>query len=218
MAHLLHVLFPHHGHTAFAHGIKDDFNLSKPREHPQEAHNLAFLKIVEQAAGGDQNRSIRHIGADLPDPVLGKGVSGEIGLPLRLRQQLSPVLHHMGQIHGIPARPSVVAAGICRLQTAAELNDHAVRPVLQKGPDVPVHIGGPGGGGQQGILALSVLLRQAGRQFLFQFQRLWIVQDLRAVLAGIDPAQHGDKQRVLYNTQLGHGQPSCLDKLLSAHK
>ena len=69
-----------------------------------------------------------------------------------------------------------------------------------------------------GILALSVLLRQAGRQFLFQFQRLWIVQDLRAVLAGIDPAQHGDKQRVLYNTQLGHGQPSYLDELLSAHK
>ena len=88
VAHLFHVLFPHHGHAAFAHGIKDDFNLSKPREHPQEAHNLAFLKIVEQAAGGDQNGSIRHTGADLPDPVLGKGVSGEIGLPLRLRQQL----------------------------------------------------------------------------------------------------------------------------------
>ena len=90
VAHLLHVLFPHHVHTAFAHGIKDDFNLSKPREHPQEAHNLAFLKIVEQAAGGDQNRSIRHIGADLPDPVPGKGVSGQIGLPLRLRQQYLP--------------------------------------------------------------------------------------------------------------------------------
>ena len=44
------------------------------------------------------------------------------------------------------------------------------------------------------------------------------VQELRAVLAGIDPAQHGDKKRVLYNTQLGHGQPSYLDELLSAHK
>ena len=90
MTHLLHVFFPHHGHTALAHGVKDDFDLSKPREHPQEAHNLAFLKIVEQAAGGDQNGSIRHTGADLPDPVLGKGVSGEIGLPLRLRQQPWP--------------------------------------------------------------------------------------------------------------------------------
>ena len=88
MTHLLHVLFPHHGHAAFAHGVKDDFDLSKLREHPQKAHNLAFLKIVEQASGGDQNRSIRHIGADLPDPVLSKGVPGEIGLPLRLRQQL----------------------------------------------------------------------------------------------------------------------------------
>src|SRR5699024_11468508 len=40
----------------------------------------------EQAASGDQNRSIRHISADLLDPVLGKGVSGEIGLPLRDRK------------------------------------------------------------------------------------------------------------------------------------
>ena len=31
--------------------------------------------------------------ADLPDPVLGKGVSGEIGLPLRLRQQLRRQQH-----------------------------------------------------------------------------------------------------------------------------
>ena len=133
MAHLLHVFLSHHGHAAFAHGIKDDFNLSKPREHPQEAHNLAFLKIVEQAAGGDQNGSIRHTGADLPDPVLGKGVSGEIGLPLRLRQQFPPVLHHMGQIHGIPARPSIVAAVIGRLQTTAELNNHTVDVYKRQG-------------------------------------------------------------------------------------
>ncbi len=106
----------------------------------------------------------------------------------------------MGQIHGIPVRPSIVAAVIGRLQTAAQLDDHTVRPVLQKGPDVPVHIGGPDGGGQQGILALAVQLQQAGWQPLFQFQRLFIIQNLRAVLTGIDSAQHGDKKRVLYNT------------------
>src|SRR5699024_9506119 len=39
VAHLFHVLFPHHGHATFTHGVKDDFNLSKPREHPQKAHN-----------------------------------------------------------------------------------------------------------------------------------------------------------------------------------
>ena len=93
----------------------------------------------------------------------------------------------------------VIAAGISRLQTVAQLNDHTVRSALQKGPDELIYIGGPGVGGQQGILALAALPKQVGRQFLFQFQRLWIVQDLRAVLAGIDPAQHGDKQRVFQN-------------------
>lgn len=43
----------------------------------------------------------------------------------------------------------VIAAGISRLQTAAQLNDHTVRSALQKGPDEPIYIGGPGGGGQQ---------------------------------------------------------------------
>lgn len=105
MAHLSHVLPAHHGHTAFAHGVKDNFYLAKLTEHLEQPQDFGLLKIVEQSAGGHQNGSIRHIRADLPDPVLSKGIPGKIGFPLRFWQQFLPVFDDMGQIHGIPACP-----------------------------------------------------------------------------------------------------------------
>ena len=200
MAQLLHVFFSHHSHATFVYSIKNKRYLSILLQCLQQAYNLGLLKIMEQPPGGDQNRRIWHIGANLSDPVLCKGVPGEVGFPLRLRQQLPSILHHMRQIHSIPMCMPVVTAIISCLQPAAELDDYAVRTVFQKGLNGSIHIVGSDGGGQQGILALAALSKQVGRKLIFQFQRLLIVQNIWTVLTGIDSAQHGDKQRVFYNT------------------
>ena len=64
------------------------------------------------------------------DIILCKSISSKIGLTLRLREQFLPVVNDVWQINGIPAGPSVIAAVIGRLQTAAELDNHTVRSAL----------------------------------------------------------------------------------------
>ena len=147
-----------------------------------------------------------------------KGVPGEIGLPLRLRQTApagtpphgADQRHTSGFFHyrsGNRPSPDRSPAGRSHRPACAPETPGCTDPYWRTGRRRPAEYTGSVRPAPAGWKAVS-----------FQFQRLWIVQDLRAVLAGIDPAQHGDKKRVLYNTQLGHGQPSYLDELLSAHK
>ena len=95
--------FCHHSHAFFIHSIKDDFYFSELSEHTKQGNNLIFLKIVKQSACGNKDRGIGKIRANLPDPVLGKGISGKVGLPFRFWEQFPPVVNDVWQINGIPA-------------------------------------------------------------------------------------------------------------------
>ena len=68
----------------------------------QSSHGHDFVRETPMS----EDLLIRHCSPTLAGidvykrQVSGKGVPGEIGLPLRLRQQLPPVLHHMSSSGG----------------------------------------------------------------------------------------------------------------------
>ena len=70
MAHLLHVFFPHHIHSAFVHAVEHDFHISESLQHPQKDKHFFLFKIVEQTAGRNQQWRIRCIDTNLPDPAI----------------------------------------------------------------------------------------------------------------------------------------------------
>lgn len=92
---------------------------------------------------------------------------------------------------------SIVVPVIGCFQPAPQLRDHAAWLAAKEGLDVSVHVGGTGGGGQQGVLALGAFVREVFWQRVFQRQGRFVVQDVPKMLAGVDPAQHRDEQCVL---------------------
>ena len=94
------------------------------------------------------------------------------------------------------------------LQPTAQSRNNTVRSAAEKFSDIPAHTGGTGYGSQQSALTLGIFFHQRFWQLFFRQSGFHHAEYFRKCSLAINPAQHGDKQWILYGVEFRHAIPS----------